>query len=78
MVLKAFHRWWTHASPAQKRKLAARADSSYQALAHVAHGVRDLSPERAARIERATGGEMTRGDLCATCRSCPYWRRRNK
>lgn len=75
MKLKKFAQWWKAATPSAKRALAKASDSSYNSLAQVAQGVRDIAPERAGRIESALNGELTRGDLCETCKRCVYFRK---
>ena len=73
MKLKRFAQWWKAATPEAKRSLAKAAGSSYQSLSNAAQGLKKIAPERAGRIESALGGELKRGDLCETCRRCPYY-----
>lgn len=73
MKLKKFAKWWKAAPPDAKRALAKASGSSYNSLSNAAQGLRDIGPERAGRIESALGGELKRGDLCETCRRCPYY-----
>ena len=73
MKLKKFAKWWRAAPPDAKRALAKASGSSYNSLSNAAQGLRDLGPERAGRIEAALGKELQRGELCETCRRCPYY-----
>ena len=73
MKLKKFAKWWKAASPDAKRALAKASGSSYNSLSNAAQGLRDIGPERAGRIESALAGELSRGELCETCRRCPYY-----
>lgn len=74
MKLNFFARWWARATPEEKNALAKSAGSSYVSLAHIATGVRDVGPERAGRIEKATHGALRRGELSVTCAGCRYYR----
>lgn len=74
MKAKKFAYWWKTASAIEKRQVAKDAKSSYSHLSNVVHGTRDIGPELAGRIETALSGELTRGDLCATCRACVYFK----
>ena len=73
MKLKKFAKWWRAASPDAKRALAKASGSSYNSLSNAAQGLKQIAPERAARIETALGRELQRGELCDTCRRCPYY-----
>jgi len=72
--VKKFAMWWRRALPDAKRQVAKDAKTSYSHLSNVVHGTRDIGPELAGRIETALSGELTRGDLCATCRACVYFK----
>ena len=74
MKLNKFATWWRRASPEEKRALAKAAGSSYSALGNAAQGQKKIAPDRASRIESALDGELTRGDLCETCRRCVYFK----
>lgn len=74
MKMKKFTDWWRSASVDDKRSLARAVKSSVSTLRHVVYGQRAASADLAGRIETALGGELTRGDLCATCRACVYFK----
>lgn len=74
-------RAWLHAhTPLQRKRMAERAKTSVGYLYQLAltsrgdRGYRGCQPELAARIEKATRGELRREDLSATCRECPMVR----
>jgi len=74
MKVKKFAQWWKTASAIEKRQVAKDAKSSYSHLSNVVHGTRDIGPELAGRIEEALNFQLTRGDLCETCRRCVYFK----
>jgi hypothetical protein len=74
-------RWWDHATPDEKRALAAGCDTSVAALHQAAHayrtkGIVSLSPELARKIEiyaKEVPGrlpKLRREDLCPACAQC--------
>lgn len=74
MKVKKFTDWWRSASVDDKRSLAQAVKSSVSTLRHVVYGQRAASADLAGRIESALNGELTRGDLCETCRACVYFK----
>ena len=77
MPISNFKRWMKRATPEEKRALAKGAKTTvpllYQ-LTYDAQNKRVASSDLAARIERASAGEISRGDLNPTCDACPYFR----
>lgn len=74
MKMKKFADWWRRASVDDKRELARAVKSSVSTLRHVVYGQRAASADLAGRLETALNGELKRGDLCATCRACVYFK----
>lgn len=79
-ILKA---WLTTATESEIEKLANIAGTSVAYLHHVAKGRRKMSPQLAGKVEdgvlmlrfeRRSLPDVTRGDLCATCAQCPYFK----
>lgn len=78
--LSVFHvefvSWWRNASAESKRRLAREAGTSYVHLSNLTHVEgKTIGPELAGRIESALAGELSRGELCETCRRCPYYQK---
>jgi transcriptional regulator with XRE-family HTH domain len=67
---------------AERRQLAQAAGMSSNWFSQVANGHRRISPDLAARLERASLGlsrvragtvpVLARGDLCGVCAACPH------
>lgn len=65
-------------TPAQLKRLAALAKTSYDSLRHVTAGRRGASSEMAIRIERAARRmklDLRREDLNAGCAGCEFARK---
>lgn len=67
--------WWTRATPEQKRNMADEVGTSVGAIHQMAGAYRtdgrvSVSPQVAAKIERASGGEIKREELCLACGQC--------
>ena len=73
MNSKVFTKWWRGQSAERRHALVKRMSTTYVRMAQIASGYRPVTVERAAAIEAATDGELTRGELCETCRRCPYY-----
>lgn len=74
MKMKKFADWWRRASGDDKRELARAVKSSVSTLRHVVYGQRAASADLAGRIEEALNFQLTRGDLCDTCKRCVYFK----
>jgi hypothetical protein len=77
MPIGNFKRWMQKATPDDKKQLAKGAKTTvpllYQ-LTYEGQNKRVASSDLAARVEKASGGKITRGDLNPTCESCPYFK----
>jgi hypothetical protein len=83
MNINKFKNWLISATADEIRKLADVAGTSVPYLHHVAMGRRNMSPQLAGKVEegvlmlrmaRRSLPSLTRGDLCATCSECPYFK----
>ena len=57
-------------SPDSKKRIAAKAKTSVATLRQYTTGVRNVSAEKAALIEKASGGAIRRETLCKACGAC--------
>jgi tryptophan synthase alpha subunit len=81
--MNKINRWMRAATTAQQEQLAKLAYTSRKAIYNIAEGVRGVSAAKAIVFEKAirrvTGWRklpvVTRGDLCAACKTCEYARR---
>lgn len=88
--MNPFRKWWSAATPAQKRRLARLAKTTVGSLHQLAGsyrtgGVLHASPELARRIEIAADKiagfsidklpMIRRVDLCPACRRCEFARK---
>lgn len=73
MITSKFKKWVAALSTERKKNIASEAGTSVAMLYQLASGHRAASNELAARVETAANGEVTRGDMNATCRNCQYF-----
>lgn len=80
-ILTLLHSWMQTATVEEKRQLAKSIGTSYEMMFQYAAGERQVSPQRAAEIERATAWmhkanpnlpELYRTDLAVACAQCEY------
>lgn len=74
--------WMRAATVAEQELLAQRVDTSVGMLRQYAGGHREMSAERAGRVEAVTAEmhklskgrlpRIVRTDVCGACRQCPY------
>lgn len=74
--------WLNAATADEQEALADRIGTSRAMLKHYAKGRREMSAERAGKIEAVTAGmhkaskrrlpKVMRTDVCEACRQCPY------
>lgn len=70
--MNALKRWMsTHTGP-QQEALAHRAGTSRAYLYRAASGQYQMSLALAVRLEKASGGELSRASLVAECSACPH------
>lgn len=74
MPISNFKRWMKQSTPDEKKELAKGAKTTLGLLYQLSYGTRKASNEVAARVEQASAGAITRGDLNATCEKCPYFK----
>lgn len=79
--MNALLNWWSAASAAEKRKLAADVGSTVSALHQAAHAYRSegrpqLTPRLAGKIEAALRGKVKRADMSPDCAACMAGRSR--
>jgi DNA-binding transcriptional regulator YdaS (Cro superfamily) len=74
MVTNRFKQWLKAATAGRKKEVAASAKTSVSILYQLGYGYRSASADLAARIETASGGEVTRADMNETCNGCKYFK----
>lgn len=74
MPISNFKRWMAKSSPDEKRSVAKRAKTSLALLYQLGYETRRASSDLAGRIEQASDGAVTRGDLNSTCEKCLYFK----
>lgn len=66
--------WLSKATPKQKTRLAADAQTSVKTIEQIASGFRGGSADAAVRIAKAAGGEIDQASICAACGRCPHYK----
>ena len=73
-----FRNWVATLSAERKAAVALKAGTSVAMLYQLASGHRAASNTLAAKIESASVGAVTRGDMNETCAQCPYFKKCGK